>query len=324
MRCGATTGADGSAGTARATFRFLNSGQSSFTIDDSELLIEKDGGNASGFRMLGDDNHIYVLNKGKLDVDVTGNGTPNDGNKNAGNQGIHLTSGNNTSFEVTDPGSEVRINAHNGPAIDLGGTGKVVASNGGYFEASGKTATASGGIFRANELEVEFDNPLFMNFRNNRSGGGNIFNVGNDSVLKAINSDLTVWKKGSNLDGDPDLNFTYLADYSFTGTNFNTLASANPSEILTTETFGSAGFTTYSRMSSNNARWAIADELRIPTNADKKLYGRVSVPVGLYDSRPAWDDEATVTVEVEKKNGDKKQYTAKTKGHTNEIGRAHV
>ncbi|MCA6775580.1 WxL domain-containing protein, partial [Enterococcus mundtii] len=71
-------------------------------------------------------------------------------------------------------------------------------------------------------------------------------------------------------------------------------------------------------LSSNNGRWAIADELRVPTNADKKIYGRVSLPVGLDDSRPAWDDEAIVTVEVESPSGRTQEYTAKTVGHSDE------
>jgi len=94
------------------------------------------------------------------------------------------------------------------------------------------------------------------------------------------------------------------------------LGLTNKPEILNTETFGNQGLTAYSRVSSNNARWAIVDELRVPTNADKKIHGRVSLPVGFDGTRPAWDDEAKVTVEIETADGQKEEVTAKTVGHT--------
>ena len=278
--------------------------------------ISKSGGSAPGIRMLGNNNSIEVTNGGIFKIKNPGNGTPSDGNISGGNQGVLLTNGNNTSFSVTDPGSQVTILVENGPAIDMTGTGKVTTSNGGYFEATGRTATAAGGVFRAGVLEVEFDNPLFMDFRNNRRGGGNIFNVANGSRLNATNSDLTVWRNGSNLDGDPNLNFPTL-DFSFQGINFNTLRSTSRPDILNTTTFGTAGLTTYSRLSSNNARWIIADELRVPTNADKKIYGHISIPVGLEDKRSAWDDEATIIVEVEHADGTKIEYETTTVGHSN-------
>ncbi|MFS0934698.1 WxL domain-containing protein [Enterococcus casseliflavus] len=302
---------------AFATLRFLNSGDSWFKIENSMFSILKSGGSAPGIRMLGDSNSIEVTDGGIFQVKNPGNGAPSDGNISGGNQGVHLTTGDNTSFSVTDPGSQVTILCENGPAIDLSGTGKVKNSNGGYFEAVGRTATAEGGIFRAGVLEVEFDNPLFMDFRNNRQGGGNIFNVANGSRLNATNSDLTVWRIGSDLDGDPNLNFPTL-DFSFQGTNFNTLGATSRPDILNTTTFGTAGLTTYSRLSSNNARWAIADELRVPTNADKKIHGHISIPVGLGDKRSAWDDEATVIVEVEHTDGTKIDYETTTVGHSND------
>ncbi|HCO72995.1 MAG TPA: hypothetical protein DIT57_13300 [Enterococcus sp.] len=301
-----------------ATVRFMHAGNANFIIDNASINIEKEGGAAPGLRLLGSDNHVQVRNGGTFFLNNKGSGNPSDGNVNSnGNQGVQLTEGNETSFSVTDPGSQAIIIAGSGPAIDLSGTGKVRNSNGGYFEAVGRTATASGGIFRAGVLDVEFDNPLFMDFTNRRPGGGNIFSVANGSNLKATNSDLAVWKNGSNLDGDPDLNFPTL-DFSFSGTNFNTLGVTNQPDVLNTGNFGTTGLTAYSRLSSNNARWAIADELRVPTNADKKIYGHVSIPVGLKEKRSAWEGEAAVTIEVERVDGRKIDYTAKTVGHSNE------
>ncbi|MEC5340890.1 WxL domain-containing protein [Enterococcus casseliflavus] len=308
-------------GGSAATLRFISSGSYTFLIDNSILKISKDGGGAPGVRMFGGNNEIYIQNNGKFIVNNPGNGTPNNGGSGLGNQAVHYLGGTGTGnlFSVQGIGSEVSFFAENGPGIDMDtGSGTVTVEDLGYFSVTGRTSTAAGGIFNAGLLTVNFKNPLFMDFRNTRSGGGNIFNVNNGSTLQALNSDLSVWRNDSDLDGDPDMNFSTL-DYSFTGINFNTLETTNRPEILNTTTFGNNGFTDYTRMSSNNGRWAIADELRVPTNADKKIHGRVSLPVGIDDSRPAWDDEAIVTVEVESPSGETTQeYTAKTVGDTNE------
>lgn len=308
-------------GGSAATLRFISSGSYTFLIDNSTLQISKDGGGAPGVRMFGGNNEIYIQNNGKFIVNNPGNGTPNNGGSGLGNQAVHYLGGTGTGnlFSVQGKGSEVSFFAANGPGIDMDtGSGTVTVEDLGYFSVTGRTSTAAGGIFNAGLLTVNFKNPLFMDFRNNRSGGGNIFNVNNGSTLQALNSDLSVWRNDSDLDGDPDMNFSTL-DYSFTGINFNTLETTNRPEILNTTTFGNNGFTDYTRMSSNNGRWAIADELRVPTNADKKIHGRVSLPVGIDDSRPAWDDEAIVTVEVESPSSESTQeYTAKTVGDTNE------
>ncbi|MFD2307323.1 pectate lyase-like adhesive domain-containing protein [Enterococcus termitis] len=308
LNSGASTG-------EAAVLRFLYFGSYKFTIDNALLEISKSGGNSPGIRMYGGNNHIEVKNGGMFRINNPGNGTANDN----ANQGVLYTVNNApNSFTVSDPGSSVIINATTGPSIDMGtAAGTIDVLNQGYFQASGRTSSASGGIFNAGNLRVTFDNPLYMNFRNNRPSGGNIFNVSNGSTLTATNSDLAVWRNGADLDGDPNINYRTL-DYSFSGQNFNTLASTNNPDILNTANFGTTGLTAYSRLSSNNARWAIADELRVPTNADKKIYGHISIPVGLYESRSAWDDEAEVSVEVTKSNGSSQIYRAKSVGHTDE------
>ncbi|NMP59906.1 hypothetical protein HI921_15915, partial [Enterococcus mundtii] len=282
--------------TSYGTLRFVQHGDYSFIIDDADFEINKNGGNAPGVRMFGGGNSILVRNGGTLSIFNQGSGSPLDPIDERSNQGVFFTGDNNTinnnGFTVQDPGSKVSIQAINGPSIDMSeqnsttrGSGYIEAINGGYFVAEGRTTSANAGIFHAGILTVKFDNPLFMDFRNNRPGGGNIFSNTSGSRLEAKNSDLAVWRNGSNLAGDPDLNFETL-DFSFSGTNFNTLGDTSKPEVLNTDTFGTTGLTAYSRLSSNNGRWAIADELRVPTNADKKIHGRVSLPVGLDDSRP--------------------------------------
>ncbi|MDA9472503.1 pectate lyase-like adhesive domain-containing protein [Enterococcus sp. 5H] len=309
LKSGASTG-------EAAVLRFLYFGSYNFTIDNALLEISKSGGTAPGIRMYGGNNHIEVKNGGIFQVNTPGGGTAND----TSNQGVLYTSNGNSlnSFSVSDPGSSVIIKAETGPAIDMSsGNGTIDVLNQGLFQAAGQTRSASGGIFNAGILTVTFDDPLYMDFRNNRSDGGNIFNVSSGSTLTAKQSDLAVWVNGSDLDGDPNINYRTL-DYSFSGQNFNALASTDKPDILNTDNFGTTGLTTFSRLSSNNARWAVADELLVPTNADKKIYGHISIPVGLYDSRSAWDDEAVVTIEVTKANGSTQTYRGKSVGHSDE------
>ncbi|MGL9894784.1 WxL domain-containing protein [Enterococcus sp. DIV0806c] len=306
------------AGGAAAAVRFMQFGNSSFTIDDAKMSIEKTGGSTPGMRMFGNNNSIMVKNGGEFSVYNPGNGTANDGGIGVNNQGISYPGGTNNSFSIEGIGSNVNIIAESGPALDMGTSSPTLdVKNGGIFRAEGRTASATAGVFSAAVINVNFENPLYMNFQNNRPGGGNIFNVNNGSTLKATNSDLSVWKNGADLAGDPDLDFRSI-DYSFGGANFNLLGETSAPDQLNTDVFGNTGLTAYSRLSSNNGRWAIADELRVPTNADKKIYGRVSLPVGLDDSRPAWDDEAIVTVEVESPSGHTQDYTTKTVGHSDE------
>ncbi|MBK0039223.1 WxL domain-containing protein [Enterococcus sp. S52] len=311
---GAGSGADSS------VLRFFQYGNYQFNIDGGHIDIYKTGGIAPAIRMVGGNNTINVENGGSLDIRNVGNGTPADGTSVGANQGIYYSAGGGNGFTVQDPGSKVRISSDNGPAIHtMGGAGYIRAANLGHFEASGRTASENSGVFEsAGNLTVELDNPLFLDFTNYRPNGGGLFTVQSASTLTATNSDLAVWKNGTDLTGDPDLNFRKL-DYSFTGTNYNTLSSTSDPDQINTDIFGTRGLTSYTRMSSNNGRWAIADELRVPTNADKKIHGRVSLPVGLDNSRPAWEGEAIVTVEVESPSSESTQeYTAKTVGDTNE------
>ncbi len=296
-----------------------------FTISTGSIVDIKrtDGVNRNGFRMGLGDSTVSVEQGGKLYINNLGDGTPNDSQGGAPNAGVSFRNGNNNKFIVKDPGSEVSIIAENGAAITNSWNSTkfsmdLEVSNGGYFSAVSNTATTASGTFNVSTLNVNFDNPLFLDFRNLQSNGGVVFSANSASTLSASNSDLSLWQKLSNLDSDPTFNFRRL-DYSFSGYNLSTLVSTSSPEQLNTSVIGTSGLSQFSRLSSNNGRWAIADELRVPTNADKKIHGRVSLPVGLNNSRPAWDEEAIVTVEVKSPSGETTQeYTAKTVGDTDE------
>ncbi|TPR56935.1 WxL domain-containing protein [Enterococcus sp. OL5] len=315
------------------TFERRGSTKGQFTINHSRLSIDKrDRQMVRGaLNILGGDNELLVENGGSLNIVNEGNGIPNDSTANNANAGVGFrnyesdpTLISNNDFIVRDPGSRIDIQANYGAAVTMSTTGavfdgSVTVENQGYFVATGNTAGNSSGVFVGRLVHVTFDNPLFLDFTNYRTGGGQVFGVSNaNSTFTGINSDLSLWENNSDLLGDPFSNFRKL-DYSFRGINYNTLVSSSDPDQLNTDTLGTTGLLPYTRISSNNGRWAIADELRVPTNADKKIHGRVSLPVGLDDSRPAWDDEAIVTVEVESPSGETTQeYTAKTVGDTNE------
>jgi len=313
---------------AHAPLRFLGHGEYDFVIDQARMEIRKTGGNAPGIRMFGGNNNILVKNEGNFIINNPGIAHGTDGGVSGGSQGVHYPANREqeglNSFTVDGEGSVVQIIAASGAAIDMisasgnRASGTVSVTNGGYFQAVGQTSSASGGIFNAQVLEVNFENPLFMDLRNNRPGGGNIFNVQEGSILRATNSDLALWQNGTELDGDPQRNWTNI-DYTLSGSDFNHLEWTNvPVEFnMNPDSFGSDGLAAYSRLSSNNSR-AIVDELRVPTNADKLIFGHASIPIGLGNVRPAWSDEVTVTVEVERVNGSTEVYTAKTVGSDDE------
>ncbi|BAO08471.1 wxL domain surface protein (plasmid) [Enterococcus mundtii QU 25] len=319
-------------------FERRGSSDGQFTVNNSKISIDKKDVRENGITfgaplsMVGGNIELLVENGGNLTLLNEGDGTPNDStisNRNAGigfrnynGSGHPIISNNN--LIVRDPGSRIDIQAKYGAAVTMSTAntvfnGSVTVENHGYFVATGNTASNTSGVFVGRNVNITFDNPLYLDFTNYRTGGGQVFGVSDaNSTFTGINSDLALWENNSDLSGDPLLNFRKL-DYSFRGINYNTLVSSSDPDQLNTDTLGTTGLLPYTRISSNNGRWAIADELRVPTNADKKIHGRVSLPVGLDDSRPAWDDEAIVTVEVESPLGENTQeYTAKTVGNTNE------
>jgi len=310
---------DDNANYLSATLRFWLSGNMTFNVTDhAEININKTGGNAPAVRMYGDNNKFIVRSGGKVSIKNTGNGSPANGGSDAANQGILFTAGNDAILDLQDEDSIMNIQAENGPAIDMGNyRGSIEAGRGTTFIAEGRTSGMNNGIFNAGQATVKVDDPKFYDFRNNRSGGGSIFQLNSTSSFTSTNSDLAVWPKGSNLDGDPSRHWSNF-DYQLGGSNFSTIVSTNiPSEFNTSSSsYGVNGATLYSRMSGNNAR-AIVDELRVPTNADHSIYGHVTVPMGISNSRDAWTNEAYVKVEVTKADGTKYERIGKTYGSEN-------
>lgn len=175
---------------------------------------------------------------------------------------------------------------------------------------------------------------LYYDFRNN--SGGSVFKGGNnDARFKSIYSDLSIWKQGNaaQLEGNP-LNAWTLTDLGMYASGFSTTVhSSRGTNYRTFEMplLGLAGtyttkddvhailgitatnMTKMARISGNNAV-PIVDELRIPTNADKYVFGHVTIPEGVEGSRDAWTDEVTVVLNVTKADGTEYEINGKTVG----------
>ncbi|MGL4694572.1 pectate lyase-like adhesive domain-containing protein, partial [Enterococcus larvae] len=287
-----------------SVLRFRSRGYMTFDVkNNSTIEINRTGGNSAALRMYGDGNVVNVSSGSDVILTNEGSGTPLAPGGDGRNQGVHYDSGSTSipsEFNLTGENSAVTIDADYGAAIDGNGSAtNIVAGAGTYFVARGRTPGANEAIFAAGSapITVTMDHPKYFDFRNDRPGGGNVFQGTAASVFTLNNSMLAVWENGRNLDGNPSKSWTVM-DSVWTGVNFANGTSSNNPE------FNSSflGAPAYSRMTANNQA-AVIDELRVPTDADKYIWGHASVPEGkMDDPRDAYTDEVHVRVEVY--NGD--------------------
>jgi len=299
---------NGDAMMSQATLWFKLKGNMTFNVTNQsaiKIVKTKDSGktaDAPAIRMYGANNKINV--SGGSDFDVTREagskvGTP--GGTVGASQAIQFTAvGGSTgnAFTVTDPDSSVSISSVSGPAIDASGVDiGITAGAGTYFVARGNTASANSGIFIGANLQFSMDSVKYFDFRNNRTGGGQVFSVGSGSSFTSKNSDLAVWKNGSNLDGNPTYQWANV-NFALSGQDFATLSSTSDANMQSH--FGAV--TQYSRLSANNQAASI-DDLRVPTNADKYVYAHASVPEGKGEIRDAYDNEVLATIALNDPSG---------------------
>lgn len=315
----------GGANDRAATLRFrVQGGQTFLAESNSEINIRKIRGGtvaaaaatAPAVRMRNPNNRFIVDSGGKVSIYNQGNGQPQNPGAFNRNQGILYTEGDNSHFELSGEGSVVEIDADFGAAIDTHNqTASISANEGTTFIARGRTASEGSGIFNTSRSTIALDKVRFFDFRNERPGGGNIFNVSGGSRLESVNSNLSVWRKGSHLDGDPDHDWP-LFSYALSGTNFNRVEQSDDNNFTEVYSQGGVGATAFARMSGNNAP-PVIDELRQPTNTDKFVFGHATVPVGTEGGRDAWTDEVFVKVKITKKSGETEEIIAPTYGMNN-------
>lgn len=281
--------------------RYRYSGNSSFNINESSnitlmrRLSTASNGDAPSIRMNGGGNGIKVDNNSIFNLTNYGNGTPQNGGTTTGasssatNQGIQYVNDSSNRkadyFKATN-GSLVRIEAKVGPAIDAGYDTEVTIESGSYFEAIGKTASATGSnasggpIFRSanGSLYFNMDNPAYYNLRNNSTAtkGGTVLGASRDKAYYANgknsefiskNSDVSLWERTSNLDGIPTYDRT-LINYKLETTKYT--VSESPDADFTSK-FSTNGLSDYARISANNTT-PIVDKIKDATNADKAFY----------------------------------------------------
>ena len=291
----------------QGTVRF-RSGQMAFNVKtESKVNITKNSINgtaqfAPGVRTFGDNNKINISGGSDFDVHRAVGSIVSDPGDNGKNAAISLGGGTGNEFNLMDKKSSVVLDAKSGPAVDGGTGGKttITAGAGTYFIARGMTKSADKGIFGSTELHFSMDDVDYFDFRNNRPGGGMVMNVPNyydESKFSGKNSDLSVWKAGSDLDGDPAHQW-FNVNFALSGLDFGVLDSTDNTQMQSE--FGS--LTNYSRMSANNQS-ALLDEIRVPTNADKFIYAHASVPEGKDEIRDAYTGEVQATIGVYDETG---------------------
>ncbi|WP_375178486.1 isopeptide-forming domain-containing fimbrial protein [Enterococcus rotai] len=299
------TSEDSNGGGLQAVIRFALRGSNIFDVsNNSKVYIKKKAGNHSAIRMWSNNNEIIVSGGSDFILEHDGDGTERNPGTNGNNQGIQFREGSaseTSSFKVLGEDSNVSLEADYGAAIDCNNQKLDVAvDEGAYFVVRGRTASASEGIFSSpgNTTTFTMTKPKYFDFRNDSSIGAMIFDNGASSKFTMTGSDLSVWNKGSLLDGNPSLSWTIL-DTVLSGTNFGTIDSTSNPDFKAKF----AGANAYSRMTANNQS-AIVDELRVPTDADKFIWGHASVPEGKGEAnRDAYTDEVYLRVNVYKADG---------------------
>ncbi|MBL1229913.1 hypothetical protein IW492_11785 [Enterococcus sp. BWB1-3] len=295
--------------TLGAALRFRVRGAMTFNIEEnSGINIEKKAGRAAGIRMYGADNKVYVRTGSDFTVLNNGDGTARNPGSDGANQGIHYdsASGGGSEFNLFDEDSNVEITALTGAAIDAQNYPmQIRAEEGTYFVARGQTASASSGstsaIFNSGVTDIEFGTMKYFDFTNTRSGGGQIFNNSTGSIFTAADTDVAFWIKGKDVTGNPDksfvnVNFTLSTTSGSTNANLGNFVSgsAEVQQFLAEN----SKLQNMTRMNGNNQR-PVVDELRVPTNADKYIWGHAGVPEGKHDgNRSAFTNEVMVKANI--------------------------
>jgi len=318
-----TAPTSGLGATAAAAFRFRLAGSMTFNIDGGDVYIIAGPNQPNqALRLFGGANAVYVRNQGRLSVRHYGTTANNNAVDPAG-VALLYQDGNTAlamadRFYLTDRYSQVDLYSRNGIGIsgDVGSGAtrpvtRIQANPGTIFTVDG-SRPAGQAVFRGGNLRFDIDNPLYFDFRNR--GGGRVFTAeAAASAWIGTNTDLAVWGMvPATFAGDPVDSWSRI-NFHITGVNFATniasvvapgavLATANATDTAAFQARhnGAGGLLprspNFGRISANNAT-PIVDWLRIPTNADMRIFGHVSVQEGRpIFTRSAWEGEVWVDV----------------------------
>ncbi|MTD38622.1 hypothetical protein GIX45_08270 [Erwinia sp. CPCC 100877] len=308
--------------------RFFGS-DSILSIDGagSSLSVSKNSGSASAIRFENSNQTFNVTNGGSLSVFNTGNGEVLRNGTTMSNSAIQFFGATGKADFLTEgEGSNIKLVSNSGAALDaLGMDLTFTAGPKTYLEVEGKTVSTGqiNGVIAGTNLTVDIDEPTYFDFQNTQNEaafGVPIFQIQKDISFSLQNSEISLWRKEHSKDNNIIQSpYFYSLKSNLKMLNTEILASddeALSAEISTYKPDGYTGILGYNRISANN-QLPIIENLRVPTDADNKIYGHVMVPEGLEDAkRDAWQDEVEVTVEVTHADTSKgsEQFTAVTQG----------
>ncbi|MCL2864869.1 MAG: hypothetical protein FWE25_04930 [Lachnospiraceae bacterium] len=317
----------GSGNRLAAALRFRLSGDMTMNIDGGYVTAIAASGStstrAAAVRFYGGNNELNVNGGGTLRA-----------RSYADNDAIQFSSGN-SNFNIADrfilvdnmsmvdawASSSIALNGDSGTSIT-----RIVAGEDTIFKLQGSNS-GTGGIINGGRIRFQMTRPLFFDFRN--VGNGNIFNTshtsGNYSQWIGMDTDFAVWPRGdaASFNRDPTEAWSRIS-FNVTGTNLNSSIGAgnviDPVNVSHTQNSTSDNLfrlrwnsmtPNMGRMSANNARPEV-DWLRIPTNADMRIFGHVSVREGRDEIRSAWANEVWVVLVVTDLDGNEWRTEATT------------
>lgn len=293
----------------RTTVFFVKPGAFKISNKSEVNILKKNEGNVknngSALRMMKGNNHIIVSGGSKVSIDSS---SSNDLYGYAVLLGDSLVTVRN-GIHLRDSNSTLQIQSRNSGGLAFNSPLDLEGGPGTVLQVSSNGATFNTFYCPTANSTFEFDQMRDYDIRNNAKE--KIFNCP-ASNIRFVNSNISVWKKATDLDGDPYKTFnngnagfaknavapTFSMDL-IPGIEGNTYTTTP--EIGTF--FGANPISTMARISGDSSL-PIVDQLRTPTNADKYIVGRVVVPDAGADTREALTDEVTVKVKVTKANGD--------------------
>lgn len=274
-----------------SAIRFFNEGATYLITNKSEVNFRKKqnlgkAGGSSTIRMVGGGNIFEVAGGSTLKI-VNGGGLGED--RADYNQALEFgepISNVSNKFIISEPESEVDILSKNGAAVTSVRNLDLELSDQATFIVDGNSARTTTGIFNIKgAFNMLIDNPLYFDFVNRQSKGA-VIQVGTGSRFVSTQSGLTWWEKGKDVEGSPSYDFTVF-DYRLVGKDLQNIEYSEKPEFNTSIYKGQSQI---ARMSSNNAKPELG-YLRVPTNADKRIYGQAVVSTGPNEYRKAFVNE---------------------------------
>ncbi|MCJ1996004.1 hypothetical protein GYN67_04830 [Lactococcus piscium] len=295
--------------------------------DKAEVVVTKEKGRSAAIRFTGPGNEILISGGGVLTVRNLGRtgGSPeeqgrdkvSDGGDAYGGQGILFTDGLtfNTRIRAQGEGSRIDVKSEIGPALETYAEAELTLLK--YTRGSfvGRTASSEVGavVFRHGVGKINLTKAAFR-FRNNhtstRGGGKATKTVGGRWIsgpwgsrwkipFKADATNLQVWKRDPkvSLDGEPSKRWG-ITNFVLQNEDWNTVTSSNNPNFR--REYGKSS--DYAQITGEGFK-AEVEKIRQPTNADKRIYGHVEIPLafpvaGGKQMRDADTDEVWVTLKL--------------------------